>query len=216
MPSPLGHALAGVAAAWAVDLLPGRRCWHFAASPPSALRAFFTAVGSLGAAGAVTLSAAALGASPDLDLFLFRHRAITHSIGAVALVFIVAAAVTGWVTRSVQPLALRRDRTLRLAVICAAAYGSHLLLDWLAVDRNPPHGLRVLWPLSDRWYISGLDVFPQTEMRNLLSLASLRTNVKAVSFEAAVMLPVVALVWLIHVKTVPRLSTEPAGRHHPP
>ena len=108
------------------------------------------------------------------------------------------------------------ESALRVAAICAAAYGSHLLLDWLAIDRRMPYGLQVLWPFSDGWYISGLDVFPQTERRNLLSLATLHINLRAMAFETAVMLPVLGLVWLVHVKTVTRLSTEAARRHHAP
>ena len=105
---------------------------------------------------------------------------------------------------------------LRVAAICAAAYGSHLLLDWLAIDRRMPYGLQVLWPFSDGWYISGLNLFPQTERRNLLSAATLAVNLTAMAFETAVMLPVLGLVWLVRVKTVARLSTEAARRHHPP
>ena len=97
MPSPVGHALAGVAAAWAADLLPGRRVWRTAA-PAAPFRTDFLS----GAGGALTLGAAALGVAPDLDLFLAQHRAITHSVGAVAAVFIVAAVVTGQVTAKVQ------------------------------------------------------------------------------------------------------------------
>jgi membrane-bound metal-dependent hydrolase YbcI (DUF457 family) len=212
----VGHALAGVAAAWATDLLPGRRAWR--AVPPAApfatrFLAFFS-----GAGGVLTLAAAALGVAPDLDLFLAQHRAITHSAGAVAAVFIVAGLVTGQVTRKVQSakFKVQSQSVVRLAVICAAAYGSHLLLDWLAVDRRMPYGLQLLWPFSDGWYISGLDVFPQTERRNLLSLVTFRTNVKAMLFETAVMLPVLGLVWLVHVKTVTGLSTEAARRHHAP
>ena len=131
---------------------------------------------SSGAGGALTLSAAALGTAPDLDLFLAQHRAITHSVGAVAAVFIVAGVVTGQVTGKVQRSkfkgqsakskfkvqseALRVERALRVAAICAAAYGSHLLLDWLAIDRRMPYGLQVLWPFSDGWYISGSGCLP--------------------------------------------------------
>jgi membrane-bound metal-dependent hydrolase YbcI (DUF457 family) len=232
----MGHALAGIAAAWAADLLPGRRTWRTAPSAPvfpaltDSVSGFFS-----GAGGALTLAAAALGVAPDLDLFLAEHRAITHSIGAVAAVFIVAWVVTGQVTRKVQSAKYKVQsksevqRTfdvhggtfhvgpvLRIAMICAAAYGSHLLLDWLAIDRRLPYGLQILWPFSDRWYISGLDIFLQTERRNLLTLATLHTNLRAMSFEIAVMLPVLVLVWLVHVKTTTRLSAEVAGRHHAP
>jgi membrane-bound metal-dependent hydrolase YbcI (DUF457 family) len=100
MPSPVGHALAGVAAAWAADVLPGRRAWGTTA--PTA--PFFTGLTAFlrGAGGALTLVAAALGVAPDLDLFLAQHRAVTHSVGAGAMVFIVAIGVTRWVTGKVQ------------------------------------------------------------------------------------------------------------------
>jgi membrane-bound metal-dependent hydrolase YbcI (DUF457 family) len=228
MPSPVGHALAGVTAAWAADLMPGRRLWRSAASIPVLSDDWSTRFFS-GAGGALTLCAAALGAAPDLDLFLSQHRAVTHSVGAVAAVFIVAGVVTGQVTRKVQstkykvqskfevqPEPFGIASVLRVALICAAAYGSHLLLDWLAVDMRAPYGLQVLWPLSDGWYISGLDVFPQTERRHLLSLATLRINLRAMAFETAVMLPLLVLAGLIHVKTVTRFSPEAARRHHPP
>jgi membrane-bound metal-dependent hydrolase YbcI (DUF457 family) len=219
----VGHALAGVAAAWAVDVLPGRRAWRTAAPAARVSTAFFTASLTTfftpffsGAGGALTLAAAALGVAPDLDLVLAQHRAITHSVGAVAAVFIVAGIVTGQVRRKVQTSKFKVQSVVRIAAICAAAYGSHLLLDWLAVDRRMPYGLQVLWPFSDGWYISGLDVFPQTERRNLLSLTTLRTNLRAMSFETAVMLPVLGVLWLIRVKTLTRLSTEAARRHHAP
>ena len=235
MPSPWGHALAGVAAAWAADLLPGRRLWRMDLPPAPVFTGF------VGAGAAMTLCAAALGSAPDLDLYLVQHRAITHSLGAVAVVFIVAGVVTGQVTRRVQRSklkgqseahgevqsgtvergAVQREQlgpawALRVAVICAAAYASHLLLDWLAIDRRIPFGLQVLWPFSDGWYISGLDVFPQTERQNLLSLATLHINLRAMAFETAVMLPVLGLLWLVHVKTVTRLATQAACRHHAP
>jgi membrane-bound metal-dependent hydrolase YbcI (DUF457 family) len=222
MPSPLGHALAGVAAAWAADLIPGRRVWR-RAIPPAPV---FT--GGVGAGSVLTLTAAALGTAPDLDLFLAQHRAITHSLGAAAVVFIVAAIVTGQVTKRAQrsqgqeqsgELQSKNSGTahvLRVAAVCAAAYASHLLLDWLAIDRRAPYGLQMWWPLSDGWYISGLDIFPQTERRNLLSLATLSINLKAMAFETAVMLPVLGLVWLVHEKTVTGFSTEPARRHQLP
>jgi len=230
MPSPVGHALAGMAAGWAVDMLPGRRAWPVAPWSTRSSTAFFSGEGY-----ALTLVAAALGAAPDLDLFLAQHRAITHSVGAVAAVFIVAAVVTGQVTSKVQSAKwnvqstcevesgseVQRDifsveRVLRIAVICAAAYASHLLLDWLAVDRRAPYGLQLLWPFSDGWYISGLDVFPQTERRNLLSLATFRINLRAISFETAVMLPLLCLVWLVGVKTATGLPAEAARSDHAP
>ena len=146
---------------------------------------------------------------PDADLFLTTHRTVTHSVTAVALVTIVAAVVTGWVTR--RP----GLTTGRVALMCGAAYASHLLLDWLGVDRTPPAGLQMFWPFSKEWFISGVDLFAQTERRRFLSLASLRTNFFAMAQETALLLPLLAALWLIRVKTLARFSTQPTGSDHP-
>jgi hypothetical protein len=59
-------------------------------------------------------------------------------------------------------------------------------------------------------------LFVQTERRGLFSIASIRTNLFAMAWEAAVLLPVLAVLWLIRVKAVARLSTQPARGDHPP
>jgi inner membrane protein len=199
MPSPVGHALAGVAVAWVADLVPGRRAWRTAGPATSPF---------VRAGGILTLVCGALAVAPDLDLLVLRHRAITHSLGAVIIVFIVATAVTGWVTRGLP--------VVRIGLMCAAAYGSHLLLDWLAVDTTLPYGLQALWPFSDSWFISGVDLFPGTERRDILSLAAIRTNLRALSYETAILLPVLGLLWRVRVKALARLATETARCHHAP
>ena len=73
MPSPLGHALAGAAAGWAV-VRP------VTASP--------IRVGKLGVLFAI------LGMLPDLDLIGPVHRGPTHSLGMAAIVGLVAAAMS--------------------------------------------------------------------------------------------------------------------------
>ncbi len=73
MPSPVGHALAGVATVWTLTPRAPRR---------------------------LVLVAAALAVLPDADLVhAGSHRFFTHSLGAVIVVTIIAAAVTGWVNR---------------------------------------------------------------------------------------------------------------------
>jgi membrane-bound metal-dependent hydrolase YbcI (DUF457 family) len=73
MPSPIGHALAGVAVA------------RIEKAPVS---------------GRFVLTCAVLAAAPDLDLvFPPIHRSATHSVTAAAIVFIVAAGLTEQVTR---------------------------------------------------------------------------------------------------------------------
>jgi membrane-bound metal-dependent hydrolase YbcI (DUF457 family) len=176
MPSPIGHALAGVAVAWTADLLPGDRTRRTAPASSTWYQR---------AGGGLTLICAGLGAAPDLDLAFVAHRTMTHSVGAVCFVGLCAAAIA---------VAARRP-VARVALMCAAAYGSHLLLDWLGADYYPPRGLQLLWPFSREWYISGLDVFRQTARLRVFTRGPMLTNVRAVAQEVALLAPVLGLLW---------------------
>ena len=150
MPSPIGHALAGVAAAWTVDLFPGDRVWRTA--PASA--SWFKRAGN-----GLTLSCAALGAAPDLDLLFSTHRTGTHSLAAVVFVGLIAAVLAANAGRPVA----------RVALMCASAYATHLLLDWLGADTYPPFGIQAFWPFSHEWFISGTDLFRQTARQQVFT-----------------------------------------------
>jgi len=172
MPTPIGHALAGLAVAWSTEpsghsFRPGRSL-----------------------AGPLTLACVALAVLPDADLLYPPiHRAVTHSVGATILVTIIAAAVTARVTGRIS---------WRIALACAAAHASHLLTDWLGTDRNyAPYGIQMLWPFDTGWHISGWDVFLPVERRRPFSLPTLRTNVAAAAWEITVLGPVVAAMWLV-------------------
>ena len=89
---------------------------------------------------------AAVGAAPDLDLLAGTHSTYTHSIGAAAL---TALAVLLW----------HRGRQPRLALACAGAVASHILLDWLGSDTTPPIGIMALWPFTREFYQSPFFVF---------------------------------------------------------
>ena len=183
MPSPIGHALAGVAVAWTADLVDGRR------SSPR-----------------LVATCAGLAMLPDVDLLVPGfHRTATHSISAAVVVFIIAAAVTEQVTH----------HGWRTAVLCALAYASHVLLDWLGADRFPPRGIQMLWPFSHRWLISDWDVFRQTVRQHFLTAPIIWQNVIAVAQEIAILLPIVLVLWLVRVKAASRFPTELAGRDHP-
>src|SRR5205814_1606206 len=131
----------------------------------------------------------ALAAAPDLDLLVHgAHRTATHSLTAALLVTIVAAAVTGEVTR------------WRTALICGISYGSHLLLDWLAADKYPLYGIQLLWPFSDRWFISDVDLFRQTARQEFLTAPIIKQNLVAVGQELLVLLPILALLWYARLR----------------
>ena len=195
MPTPIGHALAGVAAAWLVDLVPGRRAWRTAlpASP------WYQRAGD-----GITLICAALAVLPDVDLFFPRHRTATHSLSAVAFVALFAAAMAA---NAARPIA-------RVALMCAGAYTTHLLLDWLATDAYPPAGIQALWPFSQSWYISGWNIFRQTARLHVMTRPVIMENIEAAVQEMAILGPLVLGVWLVRVKALARLPAEmPRGNH---
>ena len=108
VPSPIGHALAGLAAAWAVDLVPGDRAWRTAPASAS---------WSQRAGDGLTAACVVLGAAADIDLLFVTHRTVTHSVGAVILVALFAATLAANAHRPV----------LRVASMCAAAYATRVL-----------------------------------------------------------------------------------------
>ena len=193
MPSPFGHSLAGLAVAWAADLFPGERTWRVA--PPTA--SWYRRAGN-----GLTAACALLAMAPDLDLGFTRHRTYTHSVGAVIIVGLFAASIA---TKSRG----------RVALMCAAAYASHLLLDWLGVDLYPPPGLQVLWPFDSGWYISGLDLFRQTRREHLFTWPVIEQNLLAIAQEMAILVPMAAALWLVRVKTLAGLASQQTRRDHP-
>jgi len=195
MPSPIAHALGGVAVAWVADLLPGRL------SEPYAPREHHAA------SSRVALTCACLAVFPDLDLLLpIAHRTVTHSVTAVAVVgllMIIATGVTGKVTT-------------KIVLTYMAAYASHLLLDWLQADPTPPFGIQLLWPFSSTWFISGWSVFRGTERRHFLELATIKRNAVAIVQELAILAPVMAALWLVRVKALARFASEMSRGDHSP
>ncbi len=178
MPSPLGHALGGVAAAW---LAGGRlpRTTHATVVVP------LTGGRVRRVLGPVALEAAlfaAVAVVPDLDLLAGVHRTVTHSIGAVILAGMVALLVT-------------RGRWPAVVVGVMAAWGSHLLLDWLGADMSPPSGLMLLWPFTSHYYQSSLDFFDAISRRYWLPDEFIWHNARAVAKEAVVLAPVA---WLAY------------------
>ena len=197
MASPIGHALAGLAVAWGADLVPGTRAWR-TASPQAS---WYERAGN-----GLTLACAVLAAAPDLDLFFGRfHRTISHSLTAVAVVAIVAALAAA---RARLPVA-------RVVIMCAGAWATHLLVDWLSADQSAPRGIQLLWPFDGRWFISGWDLFIGSERRDLISVPTMRRNLEAIAQEVAILLPIVIVLWLVRVKTLAGLSSKLTRSNHP-
>jgi membrane-bound metal-dependent hydrolase YbcI (DUF457 family) len=197
MASPIGHALAGLAVAWGADLVPGTRAWRTA--PQSA--SWYERAGN-----GLTLACAVLAAAPDLDLPFGRfHRTVTHSLVSVAAV----AAIAG--------LAAARARwpVARVVIMCAGAWATHLLVDWLSADRSVPRGIQLLWPFDGRWFISGCDLFIGSERRDLFGAPTMTRNLEAIAQEVAILLPIVIVLWLVRVKALAGLSSKLTRSDHP-
>lgn len=181
MPSPVGHAIGGVAAAW------------FAAGRPPQTRQW------LGQA----LVFGAIGTLPDIDLLFGAHSGATHSIGAAAIAAAVAWIVAWMIVllqRATPPdLAVPDATPLRpgwMALATSSAWMSHVLLDWLGDDTSAPFGVMALWPFSREHFVSPLSVMPAITRRYWLPGFWMQ-NFRALVFELMVLLPVLAAVWWV-------------------
>jgi membrane-bound metal-dependent hydrolase YbcI (DUF457 family) len=166
MASPIAHGLAGLT----VHLLATGR--------GDGLR-------DRGRAACVVIAALA----PDADLLLClvdgrnHHNNEVHSIGFAILAAVVAAATArllGWA------------RPLALGLAAGAAWLSHLLLDYLNRDTNPPIGLMALWPLDSGHYNFPWPLF--LDVGRTLTWATLWHNAVAVTWELVILLPLVLIV----------------------
>jgi len=169
MPSPIGHGLAGLAIGLALE-----------PAEPESARSTTARLSTFAILGA------AFAALPDADLFVQMHRGISHSVGATALLMIIVAGVTRWVTGRVQ---------WRWVLLAGIAHASHILMDWMGADPYAPPGLEALWPFSHRFYISGWDIFPPTERRVSLP-GAFWINLRAFVVEVGVMAPIATFVFL--------------------
>jgi membrane-bound metal-dependent hydrolase YbcI (DUF457 family) len=164
MPSPVGHALAAVA----VGCLVQR-----------------TMAGGV-LRGRELVLFGALGVAPDLDLLVGMHSGPTHGVGVAVL-----AASVAWLPLDLVSTSSERRR---LAVACALAYASHILLDWLGTDSSSPIGIMALWPFSQAYFESSLHVFPAVSRRISQPALFWSQNLRALLWEVGVLVPIVAAV----------------------
>ena len=177
MPTPLGHALAGVAAgclaaAGCERLSRGRRQRSAPHRAPGRATPFG---GRLRTASGFAL----LGVLPDVDLLFGMHRGISHRLGAT----LVAAGAAA---------ALARRRRVRAAVAAGAALGSHVLLDWCGADPGTPSGIMALWPWNREFYAADFPIFLRV-CREYWLLDCWLHNGRAVLRELLLLLPLAAV-----------------------
>jgi hypothetical protein len=210
MPSPVGHALGGLAAGWLIAgapaSLPSFRSFSFSSSRSSSPSNSSSRSNSSSSssstpdrrASRVSISAtpwiatwrgailfASLGMAADLDLLVGLHRMYSHSLAAALCVMVAAMVLT--------PASEARVLT---GVACGAAYASHILLDWLGNDTSPPIGIMALWPISTDYYQSPLQWFLSTTRR--YSLPHFWTqNLMAAAREVGTLLPIAAAIYVL-------------------
>ena len=177
MPSPVGHAVAGAIIALASDRPAAAGEWARLKS-----RSPFAAIPWM-----LVLVCAVLAALPDIDyIYPPSHRRATHSIGATIIVMLVVAAVTRWTTGRIS---------WRIAAVCGLAYFSHIFMDWLGEDPTPTPGVLALWPLSDRLFISGWELFRSTRRLEPFAPAQIAHNMRTLVQEMAILGPI--LLWVL-------------------
>jgi hypothetical protein len=92
---------------------------------------------------------------------------------------------------------LLRRNGAALAVVLAAAFGSHVLLDLLGKDTSVPAGLMVLWPFSPAYYMSGWDLFKEVSRRYWLPSEFIFGNLQALAWEMVLLVPVLLFAWVV-------------------
>ena len=172
MPSPVGHALAGLIV-------------HVLSARDRAERE------SLGRAALLAAAATA----PDLDL-LFRfvdgrnhHQAETHSVGAAAL-----CGVLVWAAARLK----RHARPAALSLAASAAWLSHLLLDYVGADTHPPIGILALWPFESTYHKAPWILF--LDIGRTLEWATVRHDALAVAWELVLLGPLLLASWRLRAR----------------
>jgi hypothetical protein len=133
MAFPIAHATAGYLV-YRLDPRRARRAW------PRALA--FMAIANV----------------PDVDYlvgFLIGrpgvfHRGISHTVLGALIFGGLAGTLMWW---------RRKDRWWPATLLCAAAYGSHLLVDAFTSDFRDAAGAQFFWPVSNAYYISPVTIF---------------------------------------------------------
>ena len=127
----------------------------------------------------------------NVNLF---HRGVSHSFAA-ALVFGLLA---GLVSR------LASGTSWRIGLAAIAIYSSHLVLDFFTSDIRAPFGSPLLWPFLSDHFISPWTVFggikhgvPGESVWEITKQVFSWTNAAAIGLESLVLLPVLAITWIL-------------------
>jgi membrane-bound metal-dependent hydrolase YbcI (DUF457 family) len=123
---------------------------------------------------------------PDIDfafyLFLGEKALNLHQYFTHNVFIVVIAAIACW--------PLFKTKSERLGILLVAL--SHLLLDFLTIDRVAPKGFRLFYPISTQLFNFG--IFPNVKKSNWAEVFSFH-NLLVIGFEAVLFLVPVFLVY---------------------
>ncbi|MFC1850077.1 metal-dependent hydrolase [candidate division CSSED10-310 bacterium] len=107
------------------------------------------------------------------------HQAYTHNLG---FCFVAAVVVTG------LTLLFKKEVRWPLFFLYFLLIYSHVILDALGADGNPPFGVQAFWPFSSAYFISPLSIFIGAEKAQLRELFSV-WNFYCILIELGIFLP---------------------------
>ena len=185
MPTPVAHGLAGLSLYTLTRSSHERACeW-----PGFVLAAFAATAADLDFLPGLLLG--------DPGRF---HHGVSHSLGA--------AVVFGLTMALLAPSALSAFYPRR-ALLFAIFYGSHLVLDFFAVDTSPPFGEPLFWPFSIQFFLSPWTPFLDVKHGQSWDAVLNWDNARAVALEVALFLPV----WLGLLWARGHFGKEPRAAH---
>ncbi|NKB76807.1 MAG: hypothetical protein GKR96_07085 [Gammaproteobacteria bacterium] len=136
------------------------------------------------------------------------HHQFSHSI-AMAVVYGGSVYVTIWLyekwrassgVSSKHSLSDVHHLSLKYAILGAAIYLSHLLLDLFTADKSPPLGMLLFWPFSNIYVLAPFTVFPSvqhhsggSDMVEFLTGILVVHNFFSLLIETAILLPIYGL-----------------------
>lgn len=156
------------------------------------------------------LAVVAAAAAADVDFLTgdiwggpyFSHHGVTHGFAAAAAAGIVSCAIAR---------ASRLERPIRIGLIVALAYASHVVLDFFAGDPGTPTDMPVFWPLATAtWLAAPFQVFVPIEhdgtISGLPAVMVRPDTLAAMAREALLMGPVLGAVMWLRRRTKRRTS----------
>ncbi len=163
----------------------------------------------------ILAAAVVLAIAPDLDFVpglvvgqpSAFHRGVTHTVFAAGVVGALAWGAVRW---------WRGDAGLaaRAGLWAAAAWASHLVVDFITHDDLPPRGARLLWPFSNAHYLAPYPVLAEITLDRSTRATFLSSLVsgQAVAICAREMAFLLATVGVIHaIRAVRAGATDVRG-----